>query len=186
MPKEGSALYFIAIVPPSPIFEQAAELKNQLKQHYQSKAALNSPPHITLHMPFEWKEKKEDELVSKLKLFSMSRKSLDLQFHNFSCFAPRVIFIQVIESEALRVFQRELHQFCKTQLNIFNAQYKDLPFHPHLTLAFRDLKKPMFEKAWEEFKEKEFSESFAAKQFTLLKHNGKIWESFMEFELKGE
>ncbi|MBK5277935.1 MAG: 2'-5' RNA ligase family protein, partial [Bacteroidia bacterium] len=67
-------------------------------------------------------------------------------------------------------------------LNIFNAQYKDMPFHPHLTLAFRDLKKPMFEKAWEEFKSKEYSESFAAKHFTLLKHNGKVWESLKDFE----
>ena len=181
MPREGLALYFIAIVPPSPIFEQTAELKNHFKQHYQSKAALNSPPHITLHMPFEWKGKKEVELVSKLKLFSTGKPSFDLQIHNFSCFPPRVIFMNVTENEVLRNFQKELHRFCKTDLNIFNAQYKDLPFHPHVTLAFRDLKKPMFEKAWEEFRDKEFSGSFAVDRFMLLKHDGKVWENFKEF-----
>lgn len=181
MSKEGSALYFIAIVPPSPILEEAWVLKNHFKQHYQSKAALNSPPHITLHMPFEWKDKKEGELISKLDTFSKNKPTIELRLQNFSCFAPRVIFLRVEENEALRSFQRELHRFCKMELNIFNAQYKDLPFHPHLTLAFRDLKKPMFEKAWEEFKSKEFSGSFVAKQFTLLKHNGKNWDSFKEF-----
>ncbi len=183
MPKEGSALYFIAIIPPSPIFEQASEWKDYFKDQYHSKAALNSPPHITLHMPFEWKVKKEEELVSKLSVFSKSKETFELELQNFGCFAPRVIFINVLESEVLRKLQHELHRYCKTELNIFNAQYKDLPFHPHLTLAFRDLKKPMFEKAWEEFKQKEFSGSFIADRFALLKHNGKVWESFKEFVL---
>ena len=98
MPKEGTALYFIAIIPPSPIFEQASGLKNHFKQQYQSKAALNSPPHITLHMPFEWKVKKEEELVSKLSLFSKSKDTFELELKNFGCFAPRVIFINVIEN----------------------------------------------------------------------------------------
>lgn len=186
MPKKESALYFMAIVPPSPIFEQASELKNYFKEYYHSKASLNSPPHITLHMPFEWKEKREAELTSKLALFSKNKNSFNLQLHNFSSFAPRVVFINVIENEALRNFQHELHRFCKIELNIFNAQYKDMAFHPHLTLAFRDLKKPMFEKAWEEFKNKEFSGSFAPTQFTLLKHNGKVWVRFREFALNEE
>ncbi|MEK6783832.1 MAG: 2'-5' RNA ligase family protein [Bacteroidota bacterium] len=181
MPKAGSALYFIAIIPPSPISEQAWELKNYFKEHYHSKAALNSPPHITLHMPFEWKEKKEEVLVSKLELFSQNKETFTLEFQNFYYFAPRVIFINVLECELLRKFQHELHRFCKEELNIFNAQYKNLPFHPHLTLAFRDLKKSMFEKAWEEFKHKEFSGSFVADRFTLLKHNSKVWEPFREF-----
>ncbi|MBK5279698.1 MAG: 2'-5' RNA ligase family protein, partial [Bacteroidia bacterium] len=162
MPKVGSALYLIALIPPSPIFEDASELKNLFKEKYGSRASLNSPPHITLHMPFEWKERKEGELLSKLSAFSKDKETVELELRNFSCFAPRVIFINVLESKFLRTFQNELHRFCKVELNIFNAQYKDMPFHPHLTLAFRDLKKPMFEKAWEEFKSKEYSESFAA------------------------
>lgn len=183
MPKEGTALYFIAIVPPSPIFEQATVLKNHFKENYQSKASLNSPPHITLHMPFEWRVKKEEELVSKLSMFSKSNKMFELELHDFACFAPRVIFINVLENEKLRNFQRDLHKFCKVELNIFNSQYRDLPFHPHMTLAFRDLKKLMFEKAWEEFKSKEFSGSFSADNFTLLKHNGEVWERHKEFNL---
>ncbi len=183
MAKPGSALYFIAILPSSPIFEQTSELKNYFKEHYRSKAALNSPPHITLHMPFEWKEKKEDVLVSSLGLFLKNKGRLTLELLNFSCFAPRVIFVTVLENEILRSFQYELHRYCKKELNIFNAQYKDMRFHPHLTLAFRDLKKPMFEKAWDEFKDKEYSASFVVEHIALLKHNGNIWELFKEFAL---
>src|SRR6185369_3080743 len=98
VPKEGSSLYFIAIIPPPPIYEQALEFKNHFKERYQSKAALSSPPHVTLHMPFEWKEKKEGELVLKLTSFSKNKNWIALQLQNFACFAPRVIYIHVNES----------------------------------------------------------------------------------------
>ena len=57
--KAKQKLYFIAIVPPSPIYDEALEQKEYFKAKYNSKASLNSPPHITLHMPFRWSEKEE-------------------------------------------------------------------------------------------------------------------------------
>jgi 2'-5' RNA ligase len=59
-----------------------------------------------------------------------------------------------------------------------------LPFHPHLTVAFRDLKKPNYQLAWEEFKSKNFQAEFIADKITLLKHTGKVWEIHQEFDLK--
>ena len=64
--------YFIGIVPPFPIFEQVLEVKHYFRDHFQSKAALQSPPHITLHMPFDWKDKKEAELIDSLQKLSSS------------------------------------------------------------------------------------------------------------------
>ena len=62
--------YFVALIPPSPVFEEALALKEYFKERYHSKAALNSPPHITLHMPFMWNEEKENKLVGKLQEFA--------------------------------------------------------------------------------------------------------------------
>jgi len=173
--------YFIALVPPSPIYDDALRLKNYFRDQYNSKASLNSPPHITLHMPFRWKEHKEDELVDALSRFVPGRPSFKLQFLNFNNFSPRVIFIDVPENDALSLLHKELHRYCKRELNLFNAVYKDQSFHPHLTLAFRDLKKPMFLKAWEEFKERKFSATFTVDRIALLRHNGKVWDIFREF-----
>lgn len=182
MPPPGIALYFIAILPPTQIRNEIQLLKEYFRDTYQSKAALNSPPHITLHMPFQWKEAKEEKLLSTLKKFAAGKPEMEIQLNGFDCFAPRVIYVNVLESEPLRLFQSELHRFCKTELNLFNAQYRTLPFHPHITLAFRDLKKDSFEKAWAEFKEKEFSGSFTFNQFTLLKHDGKIWNPYYDLD----
>ena len=66
MSKEDQKLYFIALVPPEPIFTEVEELKNYFSQHFESSAALKSPPHITLHMPFRLKDDKEILLVEHL------------------------------------------------------------------------------------------------------------------------
>src|SRR5690349_2276863 len=85
--------YFIAIVPPFPIYNQVQEFKYFCRDNYRSTASLNSPPHITLHMPFEWSQGKEHVLCDKLEFFFAAMKSFQVQLLNFSCFAPRTIFI---------------------------------------------------------------------------------------------
>jgi len=181
MSAPGTQLYFIALIPPSPFLEAAQELKEYFRDHFHSKASLNSPPHITLHMPFQWKEKKEEKLVTALREFSSGQRCFSISFHNFSCFAPRVIYIDLAPSEPLSILQHDLHRFCKIKLNLFNAQYRDLPFHPHLTLAFRDLKKEHFVAAWEDFKEKKFTGEFVVDAISLLKHTGNHWKVFHHF-----
>jgi 2'-5' RNA ligase len=182
--EDKTKLYFIALIPPSPIYDEALAQKNYFKENYNSKASLNSPPHITLHMPFRWKEQKEKDLVQAIGQFIKKFDPIKVCLDNFSAFAPRVIFINVVKSDALDQMQRNIQRFCKKELNLFNANYKELAFHPHLTLAFRDLKKPNFKKAWDEFANKEYKAEFIADRIALLKHNGKIWEVFKEFNLE--
>ena len=182
MPPPGIALYFIALLPSPTIQQQLQSFKEYFYTTYKSKGALNSPPHITLHMPFQWKEAKEAKLVESLKRFAKGNSNFVIQLQNFGCFAPRVIFSQVIESEPLRVFQQQLHRFVKIELNLFNAQYRDQPFHPHITLAFRDLKKDRFEIAWQEFKGRTYIEKFDVNSMTLLKHDGKTWNPYTNFD----
>jgi 2'-5' RNA ligase len=175
--------YFLAIVPPAPLFDEAQNLKLYMEKQYHSKAALRSPPHITLHMPFRWKEEKEATLVSKIKIFTDAAEPVKVCVDNFSAFPPRVIYMNVVNSEQLAKLQNDLRKYFKIALNIFNADYKDLPFHPHLTIAFRDLKKQAFAMAWEEFKTKEYKIEFIADSITLLKHDGKRWQVHHQFPL---
>ncbi|MCK6618406.1 MAG: 2'-5' RNA ligase family protein [Cyclobacteriaceae bacterium] len=168
---------------PEPYHELAQELKVHFSNQYNSRASLNSPPHITLHMPFQWRPGKEKVLTDKLSDFFSACSPVQIHFQNFGCFPPRVLFIDIQKSEPLENLHKKLSRFCRVVLNLFNATHKDNPFHPHVTLAFRDLKKTAFKMAWEEFKNKPFGGEFLAKQIALLKHNGKIWEVFQEFDL---
>jgi 2'-5' RNA ligase len=166
--------YLIAILPPEPLAGDIYKLKEYFRDRYKSKASLNSPAHITLHMPFEFNN--EEKLLTKFKAFSTEPFTIELK--DFGCFEPRVIFIAVKENRALELAQKKVMDFCKRELQVFNADYQDQPFHPHITLAFRDLKKPMFYEAWNEFKAKIFNASFQYTRISLLKHDGKFWREF--------
>lgn len=184
--KKSEQRYFIAIIPPEPVYTEALRLKYYFRDQYNSKASLNSPPHITLHMPFAWKEEKEEALINRLEDFASKQKPVELKLNNFSAFEPRVIFVDAVKDEALELLQKYLKRFCRTELNVFNADYKDLAFHPHITLAFRDLKKPEFYKAWEEFKNKKLEAQVRIHSIVLLKHDGVQWNEFKNLSLLAE
>ena len=48
-------------------------------------------------------------------------------------------------------------------------------FHPHITIALRDLTQRHFNSLWDEVEHKSFSGRFSTESITLLRHNGKIW-----------
>jgi len=173
--------YFIAIIPPTLIFEEVLWLKNYFKEKYSSKASLKSPPHITIQAPFLWSESRENELVKLLEYFAKDKRSIQVSLSGFGAFSPRVIFIAVDPTEELNDFHTVLEEFCRQKLNLTNNSDELKNFHPHLTLAFRDLRKDQFDLAWREFKNKKYSASFTVDGFHLLKHDGQKWQSLYDF-----
>jgi 2'-5' RNA ligase len=172
--------YFIAIVAPEPFQTELMELKHLVKDKFNSKGALRSPAHITLHMPFEWKEEKEAVLINALQQFTFEKNcSIDLQ--NFSCFEPRVLFVDVLKNELLEKLQSELVVYAQKELRLFNQVNDMRGFHPHVTIAFRDLKKEKFYQALDYFKAQTYTASFQVKSFCLLKHTDKEWQVYKEF-----
>ena len=174
--------YFIAIVIPEPYQTDIMAFKQLIADKYNSKAALRSPAHITLHMPFEWKEEKENILIETLQRFSYKQDFI-IELQNFSCFAPRVIFIDVIMNEQLNQLQIDLVSYVKKNLRLFNQADDMRGFHPHVTIAFRDLRKEKFHEAFTCFKTQKYQTSFKANSFCLLKHTGKEWKVYKEFSL---
>lgn len=175
-------LYFIAIVPHEETRALIQSFKLDISERFSSKAALNSPPHITLHMPFRLPDKKFPRLETILTKIAEGTSDFIIQLKNFGCFPPRVIFVSVLENEELEILQRNVLKDMK-KLNLFNGNYKDRPFHPHITIGFRDLRPTFFKKAWDEYKDLQLDLSFKVSHITLLKHNGKSWDIKKEFLL---
>lgn len=117
-----------------------------------------------------------------LESFAGRHENFQVELEDFGAFGPRVIFIDVALNQALENLQKDLVKTARQGLNLHNANYKQRGFHPHITLAFRDLRKPAFKEAWIEFKPKEYHATFEVSSFWLLKHNGKNWEEYREFE----
>ncbi len=174
--------YFIAIVPPEHLLSQIQDLKKSIYEEYGTKGALRSPGHITLHMPFSWEEDKEDKLISSLQNFSFE-KEFQIILSGFSCFEPRVVFINVLENDLLSQMQHQLVKYVKQNLQLFNQADDMRGFHPHVTVAFRDLKKPLFYKMWEEYKNKIFDATFTCNDICLLKQVDDKWEVYRTFTI---
>lgn len=179
----SSGLYFIALIPPESIKENIQEIKLNFRDTYNSSHSLNAPPHITLLSPFRLTDGKENELSQILEELSSKLHPVKIELKDFDVFEPRVIFIDVIQSSDLTRAQKLIEEGARAYSEIFNYNYAQRPFHPHLTLAFKDLSKENFYKAWEEFKEKSFQADFVAEQICLLKHNGKRWNVAKAFDL---
>ena len=174
-------LYFVAIVPPEPLRSEAMQWKEYFAKEYNSKAALRSPPHITLHMPFRLKPDKEAALISTLQ--NVKIEPFKIALKDYGSFSPKVIYINVVASVAITALYENVQFALKTKMNLHNADYKGKGFHPHITIAFRDLKKSFYQAAWGELKEKNYENSFQCSSFTLLKHNGRTWDEYREFDL---
>lgn len=172
--------YFLAIIPPEPLATEVTAIKQEFVERFNTKAALRSPAHITLHMPFQWKEAKEERLFKVLAQATKFRP-FNIQLNGFGAFPPRTIFIQPEKSTELEEMNMALLETTRRQLNLFHAVHIG-GFHPHMTVAFRDLRKPLFFEAWKEFEQRAFKASFEVDSFWLLKHNGKVWEAYREFK----
>ncbi len=172
----------MALVPPSPVFEEVQRLKEDIFEKFASKASLRSPPHITLHMPFSYREDREELLYKVLQDQIKGQKSFRVEHQGFGCFEPRVIYVNVTKSEALDDLRKSLVSGMRRGLNLLNADYKDFAFYPHMTIAFRDLKKAIFPTAWEAYQNREFYCEWNCRCVVLLKHTGKVWEIHKRFE----
>ena len=176
--------YFIAIVPEGEIQQKATYLKLMLKEDFNLKYALKSPAHVTLKMPFNWNEAKEDKLNGLLKTFSEKIMPFYLNYRGFDRFGRRVIFIKPKEEPALFSLQLALSKYCKTDLKLVE-ELSDRAYHPHMTLAFKDLKPAQFEAYWDFIKKQKFEAKQEVKDIALLKRVEGRWLVVRRFQLSG-
>jgi len=176
MNKDKLKLYFIALVPDEPVYSEVMVLKTEFKDRFSIRAALRSPPHITLHMPFQWQEEKEAQLIASLNALKSSSNQIEVELNGFGAFPPRVIFIKVVENDQLNMLQGSIQKMARSAWHIYPKSNNARPFKPHMTIAFRDLKKPQFIEAWSTFAQRTYKATISVTDISLLKHNSKSWD----------
>ena len=173
-------LYFIAVLPPDPLRTRVKELKQEMQLRFAAGHALKSPAHITLQMPFRLEKDRQDALCDLLQAFAGRQEAFSVNLNGFDCFPPGVLFIRIEDHKPLIPLQASL----KTALvdaGVIPDRAAEHPFHPHMTIATRDLSREAFEIAWPEYRERDFSGTFRVQSLVLLKHNGRHWEVLKEF-----
>ena len=176
-------MYFVALVAPREINQQVLKWKNYFKEHFKCIVALKSPAHITLIPPFWMNEELEDALISSINEFSATKNKFELQLKDFAAFKPKVIYVDVIKNEMLIELYDSLFNFIQAE-NTYPLNKEDRPFHPHVTLATRDLYKKAFFEAWEIFSTKKYEASWLVDGISLLRHNKKNWDVIFTSQLE--
>lgn len=166
----------MALLPPPSLREEIQKLQLVFRDKYDSSHALKSPPHITLLNPFRLEKSSAEKAMKLLKNISQLTLPFSVKLRDFSTFKPHTIFIDVKKSRPLIELQQKLESTARDHSNIFNYNYRKRSYHPHLSLAFRDLSEPDFERAWQVFRTKKFKADFKTKAFILLKHDGQQWQ----------
>ena len=167
-------MYFIAVVLPAGLDRKIYPVKKWMEEKYNCKVGLKSPAHITIVPPFWMEEEKETQLQNDIKKIAATISSFVVDTNNFSAFKPKTLFVAVKENEQLNELKKKSDAYFSS--TDFKMKIDTCPFHPHITIATRDLHKKDFAEAWPHFENKKFEEEFEATELSLLKHNGKNWD----------
>ena len=65
--------------------------------------------------------------------------------------------------------------------HVYNGEYRNEGFQPHITIAFRNLRKANFFEAWDAFKNKKYERWFFVNEITLLKYQSNNWNQMRSF-----
>ena len=176
-------MYFVAIVLPEELNQKILLYKKYMHEKYGCAVGLKSPAHITIVPPFWMELEKEKQLIADITSLSCEFESFEISTNNFSAFRPRTIFIDLGSNDKLIVFKDQADLFFNRNQH-YKIKTDSRPFHPHITIATRDLFKKDFHEAWPYFSEKEFIESWNVKGLSLLKHNKKNWDVIYTSQFK--
>ncbi len=175
----ATRILFLALLVKGEAGERITAFKEYAAAHFQSSRALNSPPHLTLIPPFQYPATQLETLAESLSGFMVQQTLPTVELQGFDCFAPRVIYVAVAPNPALSHFQNLLETFLEQQLHIrSDRQYG---FHPHVTVAFKDLREAVFPEAWAHYSSQSYAHTFQPDSIALLQHLNGQWEVLQEF-----
>src|SRR5690606_8343380 len=173
-------LYFVAVIPPEDVSFEIQHLKEEIREKFGAEHALKLPPHITLLPPFKMKTEREMQLLQALEVFATMRAPFHIWLSGFGHFDSRVLFVKVEEKEKLI----DLHDSLCENLSAIPEIINDTNFHPHVTLATRDLHEAVFPEARKFLSSQDYESRFEVTGLSLFKHDGQNWETLMDFYFK--
>lgn len=177
------SMYYVAVLCPPVIDDKIRAHKLWMRERFGCTVALKSPAHITLIPPFWLANEKEQLLIETLHSFRPQTQSFNIHLKNFSHFSNKVIFIAVKENHSLGSLRKATEDHLIIPFHD-NIKPDDRPFHPHVTIANRDIKPGDFIKAWAHFEKLNFHEAFIASQISLLKLSPGKWNIIAEHSFR--
>lgn len=172
---KDSRLYFLGLLPDDVTESKVRQLKEHFSKKYGAVHALKSPVHLTLQKPIKRTIAFEPGIKLFMEKFVIPRKSFSVSYSGFGCFDQRVVYVNLqASSELVNLYESLREELLASQ--IISSREVAPVFHPHFTIAHRDINPDVFNEAWNEFSNMEFEGTVEFKSISILKHNFKLWE----------
>lgn len=118
-------------------------------------------------------------LLQVLESFAQQQTAFEVLLKNFASFPPRVIYVDVFLNAQLLQLHASLLQKMQTTLNFHDQRAQR--FHPHMTIAHRDLTTEAYHRAWEHFSRQRYRRKFTVDKLVLFHHYDRKWHNKQEF-----
>jgi 2'-5' RNA ligase len=182
-------LYFVAIIPSREICDEITRFKQAFADRFFCKAALKLIPHVTLKAPFKLAPSQHEQLLQWFRKLPVPIQAFDFGIRDFAVFPKRsspVIFLQVVLNEYLQALQTSIINSFRAGFPHIALSETEMNFHPHITIAYRDLDPILFKEAWEEYKKKKYRAIIEVNDFHLLQHDEIQWIVIASYALSPE
>lgn len=178
-------LYFFAIILPELLSEKITAIKLSISEIYNTNKALKLFPHITLKSPFQMANEMENEVITAFESMAKKHRPFNVRLNGFGSFEKRkpVFFIQPDVSVSLLELQKDVVDTLNNRFPFIVSSH-DKKFHPHITLAYRDLFLQQFRELQDEYRNRSFLETFQVNDFHLLVHEDSQWQIASKFNLR--
>jgi 2'-5' RNA ligase len=175
-------LYMLAIMPPRELMKDIEKIRHQFAEKYNCKAALKPPVHITIIPPYKATAETEDLLAPALEDWGRQHIPFPVTLENFGTFRKNgVVYINITSNDLLQLFQSDLERKFKSLIPQAASGHR--PYHPHITIGYRDIPPQVFPAAAHEYLSKKFFATFVTDKFYLWKHNTHKWEVLYTFTI---
>lgn len=168
-------LKLIAIIPPEPAFTEIRNEQEYIARKWGPAHALRTPPHITLIPPISLTSGEAGWLYGMAEALSGMYPPFSISLRNYETFKPRVIFINLMHSPELKDLHETWLEAIRLKMPHVLEKFPDRPFHPHVTLAHKDLVRGQYDQMWRFYSARKYDATFPVNEFCILDYNGEGW-----------
>ena len=172
---EGFALYYIAAICPDTVNRQVQIFKQYMQDKYGSKAAQKSPAHLTIVPPFKAEEDIEKLLLDFVATYNFGLVPFDIRLNGFNHFDNKVLFVDVMHNDSLNAMVKDINTQFGTEFPSINFRTKP-DFHPHVTIATRDIPEHKFNEVWAYFQQQQIDAAYTCKELSVMKLGRGVWQ----------
>lgn len=132
-------LYFVALIPQGDVKVQINNIKHQTGGRFGCRQALKSPPHITIIPPFRLQPELVEEMIGVVRNNFEPPANLSIDFSGLGAFETRTIYLDIVADSGINAYDLVAKKIVNQHPALFpNVRFHEV-FHPHITIANRDI-----------------------------------------------